>query len=59
MCEHQGYPLYPLPGGNVFLTNNDESTPDGAIVCTQITTEHALRIAGEGLRWLGRLAELL
>jgi hypothetical protein len=43
----------------VFLTNNDETTPDGAITCTQITEERALRIAGEGLRWLGRLAELI
>ena len=57
MCAHHGYPLYPLPGGNVFLTAEDESTPDGAIECRQITEAQALRIAAEGARWLARLAE--
>jgi hypothetical protein len=48
-----------LPGANVFLTAEDESTPDGAITCVQITEEKALRIAGHGILWLGRLLELL
>ena len=59
MCAHHGYPFYPLPGANIFLTAEDESTPDGLIECKQITEAQALRYGGEGLRWLGRLAELL
>lgn len=59
MCAHHGYPFYPLPGANIFLTASDESTPDGAIECTQITEARALHIAGEGLRFLSRLVELL
>jgi len=55
VCAHHGYPFYPLPGANIFLTAADESTPDGAIECTQISEADALRIAGEGLRWLARL----
>lgn len=39
------------------MTNEDESTPDGAIECHQITELEALRFAGEGIRWLARLAE--
>lgn len=59
MCAHHGYPLYPLPGANIFLTASDESTPDGAITCQQISEAQALRIAGHGLSWLSKLAELL
>ena len=59
MCEHFGYPLIPLPGANIFLTAQDESTPDGAIRCKRITEIEALRLAGDGARLLSRLAELL
>jgi hypothetical protein len=59
VCAHHGYPLYPLPGANIFLTAQDESTPDGQIECTQISEAEALRLAGNGLRILSRLGELL
>jgi hypothetical protein len=59
VCAHHGYPLYPLPGANIFLTAEDESTPDGTIECKQISEATALRIAGHGLSWLSKLAELL
>jgi hypothetical protein len=48
-----------LPGGNIFLTAEDETTPDGTIQCKQITEADALRLAGHGLAWLSRLAELI
>jgi hypothetical protein len=59
VCAHHGYPLYPIPGANIFLTAEDETTPDGAITCKQISEADALRLAGHGLVWLGKLAELL
>lgn len=61
---HEGYPLEPLPGGNVFFTDTDLSTPPDSegnrlISCKQITGEEALRAAYSGLRLLARFAELI
>ena len=58
MCVHHGYPLYPLPGGNIFFTAEDESTPDGVVECKPLNAYEALKDAGQGLRYLSRFAEL-
>jgi hypothetical protein len=57
---HEGYPLAPLPGGNVFLTNEDLSTPPDSegnrlISCKPVSETTALRLAYDALRILSRL----
>jgi hypothetical protein len=52
-----------VPGGNLFIANQDLSTepgPDGerAIRCTAISTPHGVRTASSGLRLLLRLLTL-
>jgi len=49
---HEGFPLVTLPGANVFYTNEDLSTPDGAIRCRQINTELELRQLYKAARYL-------
>jgi len=63
VCVTDGFPLVGVPGGNVFFTNSDLSTPprpDGsqAISCRQIPIETALYDVVKVGRWLARLAEL-
>jgi hypothetical protein len=56
---HQGFPLVALPGGNVFFSNEDLTTSDGAISCKQVSWEHAVYDIVKAGRYLIRLAELL
>lgn len=60
---HEGYPLAPLPGGNVFLTDQDLSTPPDSsgnrlISCKPISSAEAARLAYDALRLLSRLPGL-
>lgn len=43
----------------MFLTAEDETTPDGAIQCKQITEATALHYATSALRTLSKLTEVL
>ena len=43
----------------MFLTAQDESTPDGAIECHQITELEAVHYATSALRTLSKLVEIL
>lgn len=57
---HEGYPLAPLPGANVFITDTDLSTPPDSegnrlISCKPISSVEAGRIAWSALRLLSRL----
>jgi hypothetical protein len=53
---HQGFPLVTLPGGNVFFTNEDLSTPDGVITCKQISPGRSLYDAVKAAKYLARIA---
>jgi hypothetical protein len=59
VCTHQGFPLVALPGGNVFFSDEDLSTADGAITCKQVSWEHAAWDIVKAGRILVRLAGLL
>lgn len=57
---HEGYPLAPLPGANVFITDSDLSTPPDSegnrlISCKQISSVEAARLAYNALRILSKL----
>lgn len=59
MCTHQGFPLVALPGGNVFFSDEDLTTADGAISCKRVPWEAAAYDIVKAARYLIRLAELL
>jgi hypothetical protein len=59
VCTHQGFPLVALPGGNVFFSNEDLTTPDGAISCKRVDPKRAVYDVVKAARYLERLVELL
>jgi hypothetical protein len=56
VCTHQGFPLVALPGGNVFFTDRDLSTADGAISCKRVAWEAVVWDVTKAARYLARLA---
>jgi len=54
---HQGFPLVALPGGNVFFSDEDLTTADGAISCKRVSWQLAGRDIVRAGRYLARLIE--
>lgn len=58
VCTHSGFPLVALPGGNVYFTNEDQTSVARGISCKQIAVEKALYDVVKAARYLVRLVDL-